>query len=41
MIKKKLSPEEKITAVELYLNGTQQLHTIIEHYGIAKESFRT
>ena len=41
MIKRKLSPEEKITAVELYLNGTQQLHTIVEHYGIAKESFRT
>ena len=41
MIKRKLSPEEKITAVELYLNGVQQLHTIVEHYGIAKESFRT
>ena len=41
MIKRKLSPEEKITAVELYLNGAQQLHTIVEHYGIAKESFRT
>ena len=39
MIKRKLSPEEKITAVESYLNGAQQLHTIVEHYGIAKELF--
>ena len=41
MFKRKLSPEEKITAVELYLNGTQPRHTIVEHYGISNESFRT
>lgn len=41
MIKRKLSPEEKITAVESYLNGDRQFHTIVEQYGIAKESFRT
>lgn len=41
MIKRKLKPEEKIEAVEAYLNGDYQLHTIVEQYGIAKESFRT
>ena len=41
MIKRKVSPEEKIAAVESCLNGDQQLHTIVEQYGIAKESFRT
>ena len=41
MIKRKLKPEEKIEAVEAYLNGDCQLHTIVEQYGIAKESFRT
>ena len=41
MIKRKVSPEEKITAVESYLNGDRQLHTIVEQYGIAKETFRT
>ena len=41
MIKRKLTPEEKIDAVELYLRGEQQLCTIIERCGIAKESFRT
>ena len=41
MFKRKVSPEEKITAVESYLNGDRQLHTILEQYGIAKESFRT
>ena len=41
MFKRKLSPEDKIRAVESYLNGEQQLHSIVEQYGIAKESFRT
>ena len=41
MIKRKVSPEEKIAAVESCLNGDQQLHTIVEQYGIAEESFRT
>ena len=41
MFKRKVSSEEKITAVESYLNGDRQLHTILEQYGIAKESFRT
>ena len=41
MFKRKVSPEEKITAVESYLNGDRQHHTILEQYGIAKESFRT
>lgn len=41
MIKRKLTPEEKIDAVESYLRGEQQLCTIIERCGIAKESFRT
>lgn len=40
MIKRKLSPEEKITAVESYQKGDRHLHTIVEQYGIAKESFR-
>ena len=40
MFKRKVSPEEKITAVESYLNGDRQLHTILEQYGIAKEAFR-
>ena len=40
MIKRKVSPEEKIAAVESYLNGDRQLHTILEQYGIAKEAFR-
>ena len=41
MIKRKVSPEEKTTAVESYLNGDRQLHAIVEQYGIAKETFRT
>ena len=41
MFKRKVSPEEKIAAVESYLNGDLQLHTILEQYRIAKESFRT
>ena len=41
MIKRKLKPEEKREAVEAYLNGDRQLHTIVGQYGIAKESFRT
>lgn len=41
MIKRKVSPEEKITAVESYLNRDRQLHTIVEQYGIAEESLAT
>ena len=41
MIKRKLTPEEKIEAVESYMRKEQQLHTIIERCGISKESFRT
>ena len=41
MIKRKVTPEDKILAVEAYLRGEQQLHTIIERYGIAKQSFST
>ena len=41
MIKRKVSTEEKITAIESYLNGDRQLHTIVEQYGIAKESLAT
>ena len=41
MIKRKVSTEEKITAIESYLNGDRQLHTIVEQYGIANESLAT
>ena len=41
MIKRKLTPEEKIAAVESYLQGEEQLQAITERCGIAKESFRT
>ena len=30
-----------MAAVERYLGGEQQLRTIVGHYGIAKETFRT
>lgn len=40
MIKRKVTPEEKIVAVEAYLNGEQQLQTILRHYGIVKRSFQ-
>ena len=41
MIKRKLRPEDKIRAVESYLNGEQQFRVIIEQYAIAETSFRT
>lgn len=41
MIKRKVTPEEKVLAVEAYLKGEQQLHSILRHYGIVKQSFQT
>ncbi len=38
MIKRKVSPEEKIVAVEGYLNGEESIHTIVVHFGVSKQS---
>ena len=41
MYKRKLKPEEKIAAVESYLNGKESVRSIVERYGVHKESFRS
>jgi transposase-like protein len=40
MYKRKLKPEEKIAAVESYLNGRESVRSIVERYGVHKETFR-
>jgi transposase-like protein len=40
MYKRKLKPEEKIAAVESYLSGRESVRSIVERYGVHKETFR-